>query len=267
MSKKKKMANAPVYYVLAQAKFNPIAAMGDKYVNDIQDQLRHVGYTLFAQQNFAQFRFGNSSEASPQILQATQWLISKENRTSGFILTNSSLMYHTTHYETSEEFIPEFLRGLGIVHKVVKLDHLSRLGLRYLDAVLPPSNEVVSQYLVSGLHGIDFNADREYTLTESVFQTRSNPLLSRGKLVVRVLQLASSLLRYPPDLSPQGLVPMKRFEIKKPCSHALIDTDHFVEGRMPVDFDKIKAQLFSLHAVNKEAFERTVTSHAKHVWA
>ncbi len=264
--KSNKMTNAPVYYVLAQAKFNPIAAMGSKYINDIQDQLRQAGYTFFEQRNFAQFRLGNTPEISHQISQAIQWLISNENKTSGFILTTSSLTYHTTHYETSHEFIPEFLRGLEIVHEVVNLDHLTRLGMRYLDAILPSSNEVVSQYLVSGLHDIAFKADKEYTFTESVFQTKSSPLLTKGKLIIRVLQLTSSLLGYPPDLSPQGLVPMERFAVKHPCPHALIDTDHFIEGRMPINFNQIKEQLFSLHAVNKEAFESAVTPYAKNVW-
>ncbi len=265
LNKKARMTKAPVYYVLAQAKFNPIAAMGDKYVNDIQDRLRQAGYTLFEQQNIAQIQLGNP-EVCP-ISQVSQWLVSKENMTSGFILTASSLMYHTTHYETSEEFIPEFLRGLQIVHDVVSLDHISRLGLRYLDAVVPSSHETVRQYLVNGLHGVDFKAEQEYTLTESVFKTNSGPLLSNGKLVARVLQLASSLLVYPADLLPQKLVPMKRFEFKEPCAHAVIDTDHFVEGHMPVDFDKIKAQLVSLHAINKEAFESAVSAHAKKIWA
>lgn len=261
------MKNAPVYYALSQAKFNPVANIGSaKYINEIQDQLRLKGYTLFELRNFAKFQLSNTSESSHQISQATQWVISKENRTSGFILTDSSLTYHTTHYETRHEFIDEFMSGLEIVHGVVKLAHLNRLGLRYLNAVLPLSDELVSQYLVSGLHGIDFKADREYTFNEALFKTKSSPLLSDGKLVLRVLQLASSLLGYPPDLLPQGLIQSKRFEIKEPCSHALIDTDHFVEGHMPVDFNKIKDQLFSLQAVNKEAFESTVTDYARRVW-
>lgn len=35
----------------------------------------------------------------------------------------------------------------------------SRLGLRYLHAVLPGAGENAREYLVGGLHGIDFNAD------------------------------------------------------------------------------------------------------------
>ena len=38
-----KMSNAPVYYALAQAQFNPVAAMA-KYVYEVQDLLRRDGY-------------------------------------------------------------------------------------------------------------------------------------------------------------------------------------------------------------------------------
>lgn len=44
-----KMSNAPVYYALAQAQFNPVAAMA-KYVYEVQDLLRRDGYTLFEPQ-------------------------------------------------------------------------------------------------------------------------------------------------------------------------------------------------------------------------
>ncbi len=43
------MSNAPVYYALAQAHFNPVAAMS-KYVDQIQDRLRREGYPLFEPQ-------------------------------------------------------------------------------------------------------------------------------------------------------------------------------------------------------------------------
>ena len=103
---------------------------------------------------------------------------------AGFILTASSITFHTTHYQTSNEFIPELLRGLKAVHEVVKLDHIGRLGLRYLDAVLPQLGENVDQYLADGLHGVRFGATQRYALNESVFETEGDPLVSKGTLEI-----------------------------------------------------------------------------------
>lgn len=44
-----RMSNAPVYYALAQAQFNPIAAMAN-YVDRVQDRLRREGYPLYEPQ-------------------------------------------------------------------------------------------------------------------------------------------------------------------------------------------------------------------------
>ena len=262
-----KMSNAPVYYALAQAQFNPVAAMA-KYVDEVQDHLRREGYTLFEPQQVTHLQFAShlgQAPTEPQVAQTTSWLITNADRTAGFILSASSITFHTTHYETSSEFIPELLRGLKAVHEVVKLVHIGRLGLRYLDAVLPQPGETVDQYLADGLHGVRFSANLRYALNESVFETESGPLLPKGTLVARVHRTVSPL-GYPPDMVPNGLVPMPKFDIKDVLHHAVIDTDHFVEGRIPLDFDKIDEQLTALHATIKLVFEATISPHAQAVW-
>lgn len=263
-----KMSNAPVYYALAQAHFNPVAAMA-KYVDQIQDRLRREGYPVFERQQFMQLVVPGSGQAQPQepqIQQAVSWLMTRSDRKAGFILGPSTITYHTTHYQTHNEFIPELLRGLTAVHEAVSLDHVSRLGLRYLDAVLPRAREATKQYLVVGLHGIDFNAARQYAMTESVFATDTHPLVPKGTLVVRVYQ-AVAPLGFPPDMLPAELAIAPQFEIKEAREHAIIDTDHYVQGRMPVEMDKLNEQLLSLHATIKSVFRATTTDHARVAWA
>ena len=262
-----KMSNAPVYYALAQAHFNPVAAMA-KYVNDVQDSLRHQGYVLYEPQQMThlQFTTNGATPVEPKVAQTTSWLISKSDRTCGFILTDSSLAFHTTHYQTSHEFIPELLLGINVVHDVVKLDHISRLGLRYLDALLPVPGESLEQYLVDSLHGITFGSTRRYSLNEAVFETECESLLRKSTLVARVHQFINSPLGHPPGLAPHGLIRMPRFEIKEPTHHAVLDTDHFMEGQMPLDLGKIKEALFSLHATIKLVFEAATTDHARASW-
>jgi uncharacterized protein (TIGR04255 family) len=258
------MANAPVYYALAQAQFNPVAAMA-KYVDEIQDIFRHQGFTLFDTQHISELQFVGQNASNPELRQVTNWVITKADRTAGFILGSSSMIYHTTHYDTRNDFLPELIQGLNAVHEVVTLDHIARLGLRYLDAVLPSKGETVSQYLVEGLNGISFGAKQRYAMSESVFDTETAPLVQSGTLVSRVYRGEGSL-GFPPDLIPYGLQTMSRFQIAEEVSHAIIDTDHFVEGTMPVDFDRIKEQLASLHAIIKQSFEATITPFAKEAW-
>lgn len=264
-----KMSNAPVYYALAQAQFNPVAAMS-KYADEIQDRLRKRGYNMYVTQEATRLQITASAvgqpSPEPHLSTVTSWLISKADQHSGFILGQDSLTYHTTSYETCDEFIPELLHGLKTVHEVTSLDFVSRLGLRYLDALIPKDGETVGQYLNEGLHGISFSANQRYMLNESVYETKTEPLVDTGTLVARVHR-ATGVLGYPPDMTPSGLIALPKFSDNKVVNHAVIDTDHFVEGGMPLNFDLINEQLVSLHNGIKLAFKAIVTPYALDRWS
>lgn len=266
----KKMSNAPVYFALVQAHFNPIAAMA-KYVNDIQDRLRREGYPLFNEHKVTQLTIPGPHQrgenAQPQIQQQTSWLMNTNDRKAGYVLAPSTITFQTTHYDTHEEFIGELLRGLKAVHEVVKLDHVSRLGMRYLDAVVPQRGEKVEDYLVSGMHGLSFNAERQYATSESVFTTNVEPVVIKGTLIVRVYRRAKGQLGFPPGIGPDGLMLNSKFDMETPCVHGIIDTDHFCEGDIPLEFKEIEKQLLSLHTKVSAAFKATMTPHACKVWA
>ncbi|WP_320150621.1 TIGR04255 family protein [uncultured Tolumonas sp.] len=257
------MANPPVYYALAQVQFNPIAAMS-KYVDEIQDLLRIKGYTLFEAQTSIQLQLLSPNQAPTQAQHMT-WFFTKEDRTAGIILTTATLAFHTTHYETSHEFLESLLEALKTVHSIVTLAHINRMGMRYLDAVLPNESESVDDYLKDGLHGIDFNSSRKYSLSESVYETETSPLVQHGTLISRIYR-QESLLVFPPDLIPSGLVMMEKFKTTEPVSHAVIDTDHFVEGSMGLDLPKLEEQLNSLHTGVRAVFDAIITDKAKHAW-
>ena len=262
-----KLANAPVYYAISQAQFNPVPAM-HKYVDEIQDVLRRRGFILFEPQQQMQLQIPaemGGAFAEPQVTQTWLWLLTKEDRSSGFILNANSLSFHTTHYETSQEFIPELLVGLAAIHEVVSLAHVSRLGLRYLDAVLPLGDEEVEKYLAPGLHGLEFGAPRRQSMMETVFDTECGPMIPNGTLISRVYKIYGPVA-FPPDLLPHGLTLMPKF-VTGPVAHAIIDTDHSVAGQMPIDLELIEAQLKELHAAIKQVFAATVTDYANNVWA
>jgi uncharacterized protein (TIGR04255 family) len=259
------MSNAPVYYALAQAQFNPISAMA-KYIVEIQDVLRRVGYTLFETQEIPQLTFAAGSSSAPSLGALTTWRLTKADQTSGFVVNSSSLVFHTTHYQTHQQFLDILLQGIEAVNTIVSLDHFSRLGLRYLNAVLPDDGETVDQYLTQGLHGVHFGASQRYASMEAVFDTETTPLISEGTLVTRVHRLTGAV-GFPSDMVPAGLMVRDKFVRTTPTLHAVIDMDHFVRGTMPVSSDSIRAQAQSLHAGVRLAFEAIATAHARAVWA
>ena len=265
-----RMSNAPVYYALAKVSFNPIPAMADSYVARVQDALRQAGFPLFESRQQVQLVIPEPTGGQPpepKIIHAPSWLMTRQDRTEGFILDQDSITFHTTHYKTHREFIESALLGLEAVHKEVALNFISRIGMRYLDAVVPHEGESVEQYLTPGLRGLSLPQHPiGYTLSESLFTTETHPLINQGTLISRSYRFLAKL-GFPPDLQPGNLALNSRFPHDREQPHAIIDTDHFVQGQMPVDLDQLSKQMQSLHAVIKTVFHAAVTEHALSVWS
>lgn len=262
-----KLKNAPVYYALAQAQFNPVAAIA-KYAAEIQDELRLAGYPLQERQEGVQVQLlatDGINPPQPQISPVHMWTMVSGDRRSGFILAPNAITFHTTSYETREEFLPQLMLGLEVVHRIARLEFVARLGLRYLDAVTPAEHEAVSAYLVPGVHGVNFSARLSYQMSESIFDTDTGPLIDKGTLISRVHRL-NGPIGLPPDLQLNGLVLLEKFATRPPAPHAVIDTDHFVQGQMKIDLDALAAQARRLHSTIKDAFGATVTLHAVKTW-
>lgn len=262
----KKMSNAPVYYVLAQAQFNPVIAMED-YVHQIQDKLRLKGYTLFEEKKITQLHFEAPSSSSPpqgKLIELPVWFITQGDQTAGFILGQSSLSYHTTHYSGPTTCFDAFLFALKTIHSIIKLEHLSRLGLRYLNAILPKKGETINQYLVGGLHGINLDSSTRYSLLETVFDINQSP--TSTSILVSRIHNRTGQLGYPPDIMPGILIPASQFANKTSASHAVIDLDHFSERQMPMDFTKTNEELTLLHEQVEKVLDTITTDHAKLSW-
>ena len=267
MSDSNRMSNAPVYYVLAQVKFTPIKAM-KKYVDDIQEALRLRGYPLFERREAMQMVFdvntpGESPQPSFEMVQ--QWYMSDITKTSGFVLGNDFITFQTTDYKEHEPFFKALMEGLSVVIEHANPALLTRLGLRYLDAVIPSEGEKIEQYLCNGLHGVDLDLSPIQSVNEMVFQTNVGPVISTGFLVTRLHKMFGQL-SFPPDILPFGVEMLERFRSDKALWHGIIDTDHYVEGNMPPEIDSIEQQFNSLHGVVKESFNKMVSQQAINRW-
>ncbi|GEM_PF-5706075 len=261
------MSNAPVYYALVQIRFAPVAAMA-KYVDEIQDLLRTQGYPIFETNDMTQLSFEMNVQGGapmPQVSTSLMWMLVNESRTAGFVLGKDYLTFHTTEYKTKEEFIPEILKGLTAVAKVTNLSFITRIGLRYLDAVIPKPGEDYREYLNDGLHNLKIDLEQVQSINEMVFKTEVEPLVNNGIFIVRVYS-AESQLGYPPGIETHGLVACSKLTDTPVMWHAIVDTDHFVEENMPVDIDGLDKQIRSLHAVIDKGFKHVVSQHALDVW-
>jgi len=257
-----KMSFAPVFYTLAQVQFNPIAQMSD-YVARLQERLRRGGFPDFQAENQFELTIRRLDESQPDVQpqQHMRWSFMNAQRTEGYLLLSNALVFHTTTYDTFADFLQKTIFGLNLVHEIVELAYVERIGLRYLDAIVPMDNDTLQQYLNSSLLG--FSANLQGRLNHSFTETVT--VIEDGNLVARAI-ITDGALALSPDLITLQLELQARFkEING--RNAVLDTDYFVVKRNSFNLKEIKDQLLKAHDIITNAFEGSVTDYAREKWA
>lgn len=260
-----KMSNAPVYFVVGQVRFNTVLDLGS-YLPAIQGRMRAEHFPDYKEEVRQQITLpfgGGSAEqpAAPSILPQSRYTFSSIDGTSGFILENNALSFQTTAYSTFEAFSQCLLKGLNIIHEALGLDFTERVGLRYLDAVLPKDGvESLSDYLTPEVLGLSHKL--KSPLVHSVSETLS--LSPAGQLISRVI-IQKGRVGLPPELT--GMTPKLHARFTGPeGQHAILDNDAFYESREVFDLSELEARLSVLHDEVSKSFKVMVTPHAVKTW-
>lgn len=259
-----KMKNAPVYFTIAQVKFNPVLTL-PTLIPAIQEYLRKKNYPDFRKSAVITFNLMLNVESEnptpvPQAIE--QFSFSNVTNTEVFSLDQGSLSFQVTAYENFERFSAQLVEILDLVHRTVGgLSYVERIGVRYLDAIIPKEDETLDQYLIPevlGLYGkLEGQVHHAFSETQIVDDD--------GSLVARTV-IQHGKIGFPPDLQISGLGIAKPFsEYLGP--HALLDTDASYLQRLSFDLVEVVKRLSRLHDKTSVAFRSAVTEHALSTWA
>jgi uncharacterized protein (TIGR04255 family) len=257
----KKMLNPPIFYTVGQIRFNPVLNMGDfvpkiherlrkRFPEVRQEELRRV------QMNFA----AQDGKDAVNTFAAPRWSFANLLRTSGYALTTDSLVFHTTAYETSDEFYEALLSGIRLLDEAVGLSYIEGVGLRTLDAVVPSGGRPIAFYLnnqVLGLYGL-LSGEIKHNITENV------TIFPTGQQVSRVV-IAIGPLGTPVDLFPIQLTIGKRFQEVNGI-HAVLDLDHNRQDRFEFNLSEIEERVRQVKAGVTDVFYKVTTTEARDAW-
>lgn len=255
------LKNPPVYLTLAQVRFNPVLKLAD-FLPSIQESFRQAGYPDFDRQHIVSIQL-TAQEGQPPVpttVQQERFLFGNVEKTHTFILDGLSLTLQSTNYGQFETFSACFQEGLSIVHDAVKLAFTERVGLRYLDRVMPQLGESIEQYLVEQVQGLNSRLGGRtlYSFTEAMNEVGDIKLLSR-------VAIQEGTLAFPPDIQPGNMHITERFTTHVGIS-AILDNDGFVQGREAFSTKVVSEHLNTIHKVIGTAFKATVKPYAFAVW-
>jgi len=258
------MANAPLALVLAQVRFSPYLTIGN-LVPAIQEALR---------KNYPSFRHDQvqSIEIGPTASPATTttehiWSFTNLENQEGFLIQQNSLVFLATHYKTFHDFSGRHATLLQAFEKIVPDLLVERLGLRFIDVIVPKQGEMPEDYVASGLRGCEIDS-----ISPSNFRSQYQARWMRhdGALLFR---FATGIT---PPFWPQDL---RTVQLANPEVIARAHTAHTANlriGRM--DFDRTTAyrgpfvapellsQFSNMHSDLSRTFKGAMSSHAEAQW-
>jgi uncharacterized protein (TIGR04255 family) len=219
ISKRKKLARAPLTVALCQVRFSTIRNM-TTYIPQVQVALRKDGYRLDMSSQVQEFVFGPQGQQQPRAFD--RWEFMNVEKTRSVVVTEQFAAFQTTAYTTFDEFVPEVIRMMDALAAAGADVLITRVGLRYVDAIIPSAGKTWRDYLSPSLHGIQLPSLNGALTAYHVFGETA-----QGRILARMTQNTEGLL-VPLEMAQQNLV-LQRQPPASGTIITLIDIDHFKE--------------------------------------
>jgi len=250
------LRRAPVVYVLCQIRFSAVLKMAN-YLPVIQEGLR---------ERFPRFRHEvlNAIELSAPggpLTQRTEdrWVLNDVADTSGYLIQQAAMVYHTTAYTEFDEFLRHTLIGIQEIANAAKISLIERVGLRYIDFIVPDRGEELGAYLDPGLTGLSL---RPLGFQQETMQQFTSARTDAGRLILKVSSGTHPQV-VPGDLQPLSL---KARMPEADRQTTLLDSDHFTEEEFKFEPQRLESVVRQLHVPISKVFRAAITKHAWEKW-
>lgn len=253
-----KLKNQPIKLVMAEIRFSPVLKI-KHYIPELQDGLRDQ-YPLLES---GHDRAVNITDQQFQVNEIERWIFISKDRRSLVDVSEDRLLFVTSVYERFGPFSNSFQNIVQVISDILKPGLFSRLGLRYLDAIVPTKNESISELIDTGFlmpQSLSRLAD-----TNLGHKSESGLQIKDGHLIVRALHVQSDLIVMPDQAQVPIIIPASEEE-KKSSVRVLLDIDHYwQDNQKQEDFDvrAILGRLEKLHEPSREAFFTITTDYAR----
>ncbi|MDP2242172.1 MAG: TIGR04255 family protein [Burkholderiales bacterium] len=255
------LANAPLALVLAQVRFSPYLTIGS-HIPTIQDALRKQ-YPAFSHEKIQTIEFGPTF-GPPKVENEDLWNFTDAENREGFVVQRNSLIFIATKYETFEDFSERHAKLLTCFAGTIPDLLVERLGLRYVDLIVPNDGESPQEYVIPGLRGCEAQSLKAINFDS---QAISRWVFPNGHLLFRY-----STGVKPPFL-PQDLGSIKldnaevvnRAERAK-SNVASMDFDRIVNHKSPFNAKELSTLFKKMHDDLSTIFKQSRNKHAEEVW-
>lgn len=258
--------NAPLVFVLAQVRFHPTSSAAPENLRDAIIKRAGKDLITVTQTNAINIQINLAGEDA-NVHRSSQagigYDLLNEQFNAMVRVVNGALTYATTDYRDSTSFKQSWLSILAALQDV-QIPTVTRLGMRYVDFILPKGDKVPEDYVYApwDTRGMKLlpGADDRPILNVSMMDVP----YPHGRMRLQFMR-GFGIPNLPADL--QGMLPpAKRTTETNPGLCGIIDTDRWIEGTHPSDPETLGALFTTMHRDLSEAFKTMTTPAAQEEW-
>jgi len=268
--------NPPVFHMLIQIKFNRITAIKN-YYDQIQECFRQASFPDAKENLQQEISIQQPTEDTMQNVRIEHknqltWHFMNFERSAGFVLGDDFLVYHTTAYKCFNDALPHILNGINIIHEVMAISFIERIGMRFLNAILPEPSKQLSDYLIPDVLGFSGTSleTNGYIKQHSMFESI---LFSEAEKRVCASRIVMAKTNNSPPIMPQDLIPLiQQLDLQKQFigltgDMALLDIDCFQDGmREQFVLNQIEKHITALHDNASTIFRTLIRPERMQQW-
>ncbi len=267
IKKSSKLKQAPLFYTLAMIRFED-QQIGSEQISKIRARLE-PDYPRFEERKFNAAHAQIAEQVTIEAKEITEYHGEDVAQTSGFLLRNDALFFHTLDYKKYEQFETSLQMLLAIMQEELSFMHYQTIGIRYIDYIKRGQLDSINAYVNEQLRGFSMDYDKD----RQTVQTSCESLAEQGEFAIRLRcsKLPGNFRPLPADLDPlaQHLNVKSKLPPEPPNENViLLDTDCFqkqIELRS-FDLNDVLGKFDKMHSIASDAFKRAVTDQAWKEW-
>ena len=257
-------SNAPLAYALAEVRTEHLADIED-YQPKFASRLRDAYPIQRARQTTNIITSGG--QPVPELSSSTAWEYATTDNCVAVILRANGLVLHATRYEDSTTFLAKLNEVVVALKEIVPSVYVNRLGLRYIDFVLPKTKEAPEDYVDQRLNpdlGLSHSPEGVTTTSMSVYR------MERDITLILRYTRATGQPELPPDLGSLSLEgsTLMSDEVSEQHPTAIIDVDCYrrYSTVLQLEPDRELDRFARIYEISFDAFMAAITDHARNVW-
>ena len=252
------LPNAPLAYVVVQIRISTFMEMKD-HIAALHAVLRPKLRGM-RESNVQIFQL---SLSEPKVQVVPRWEFYDLSNREGVLVQNDSIAFHTTHYEDGVSFLRRVRIVLDAVEKVLpNMLMTERIGLRYVDIVVPNNTEFPNEYVAEGLRGIEDHMKPKHSMYFASYE------LDQGTMIFRYNILPPGTEPLPEELLPLQLDPSPVLQRARASQRFLgvLDSDRSIHDRSEFNPENLMSQLNGMHDDISRMFKAVGSKHAFKIW-